>query len=275
MLRLNLHRVLCRKRSEQRDGAVDRSQGGHVEAGTYLLSQTADVSISDDMRETPLHHALPRWPWQTGRHPHRRARAAGGPPIGATPRLSTSRRFSIMPSVCVPSSVHQPTSHDRPTAPDTAPYCRARRHAEAQGTPLEFGASPPPPPTGTTGRWGIAPRRRRRMRRESRDPQAGRRARLRAPTARSAHACGARRRLPFKDRRCALVALAPGRRHRRARARRNGDGRRGEGWRKAQGSTLCRLMPSRTRQTPSAPQTWRRGCLSMPPGRDCRALASS
>ena len=59
MLRLNLHRVLCNAKRDA-DGATALSiavQGGHVEAVTYLLSQTADVSISDDMRETPLHHA--------------------------------------------------------------------------------------------------------------------------------------------------------------------------------------------------------------------------
>lgn len=57
-LKLNLHRILCNARDA--DGFTALSicvQHGHVDAAAYLLSQTADASISDDARETPLHHA--------------------------------------------------------------------------------------------------------------------------------------------------------------------------------------------------------------------------
>jgi ankyrin repeat protein len=58
-MKLNLHRILCNARRGS-DGATALSvavQGAHVDAVTYLLSQTADATLSDDMRETPLHHA--------------------------------------------------------------------------------------------------------------------------------------------------------------------------------------------------------------------------
>jgi len=56
--KLSMHRILCNCKEEHGFTGLSLAvQGGHVPAAEYLLSQTADVGISDDLREAPLHHA--------------------------------------------------------------------------------------------------------------------------------------------------------------------------------------------------------------------------
>lgn len=57
-VKLNMHRQLCDARDA--DGATALSlavQAEKADTVAYLLSQTASTSMSDDARETPLHHA--------------------------------------------------------------------------------------------------------------------------------------------------------------------------------------------------------------------------